>query len=228
MDQRYVPTLLTYKRSQQTNTIPTRTKADAALRAHSLLHEWVLQHGGRLDDRTQFARDDQRGVHIQVKPDQSANLPRKTCVIKLPLALTMSYFDAIDYRLPGDEASFSSHGVVFPKPFMTSIGSEETTAFFLMGQYLKAENGFWHPYIRSLPRPDELTTPLFYSDDDLAWLNMTSLAAAREQRLQIWRANYEKGVACLRELQFEDVDAYSWYIAFSFSCHLLLSVCEKY
>jgi hypothetical protein len=140
----------------------------------------------------------------------------------------MSYFDAIDYRLPGDEVSFSSHGVVFPKPFMTSIGSEETTAFFLMGQYLKAENGFWHPYIRSLPRPDELTTPLFYSDDDLAWLNMTSLAAAREQRLQIWRANYEKGVACLRELQFEDVDVYSWYIAFSFSCHLLLSVCEKY
>jgi hypothetical protein len=127
----------------------------------------------------------------------------------------MSYFDAIDYRLPGnDEASFSSHGVVFPKPFMTSIGSEETTAFFLMGQYLKAENGFWYPYIRSLPRPDELTTPLFYSDDDLTWLNMTSLAAAREQRLQIWRANYEKGVACLRELQFEGVDAYSWYIAF--------------
>lgn len=127
----------------------------------------------------------------------------------------MSYFDAIDYRLPsGDDevVSFSSHGVVFPKQFMTSIGSEETTAFFLMGQYLKAENGFWHPYIRSLPRPDELTTPLFYSDDDLAWLNMTSLAAAREQRLQIWRANYEKGVACLRELQFEDAEAYSWYI----------------
>lgn len=199
---------------------PFRNKADAALRAHSLLHEWVLQHGGRLDDRTQFARDDQRGVHIQVKPEQSVDLPRKTCVIKLPVALTMSYFDAIDYRLPagdGDEqVSFSSHGVVFPKQFVTSIGSEETTAFFLMGQYLKAENGFWHPYIRSLPRPDELTTPLFYSDDDLAWLNMTSLAAAREQRLQIWRANYEKGVACLRELQFEDVDAYSWYILFPF------------
>lgn len=131
----------------------------------------------------------------------------------------MSYFDAIDYRpansdaaAAGGEAVFSSHGVIFPREFIASIGSEETMAFFLMGQYLKAENSFWHPYIRSLPRPDELTTPLFYSDDDLAWLNMTSLAAAREQRLQIWRANYEKGVAFLRELQFENADAYSWYI----------------
>ncbi|KAH8697652.1 SET domain protein [Talaromyces proteolyticus] len=192
--------------------------AEATLQAHTLLHEWVSQQGGRLDDRVQFARDDERGVHIQVKPDQTSSMPSKTCVIKIPVELTMSYFNAIDYEIPtkggdgSDEKTspFSSHGVVFPKQFITSIGSEETTAFFLMGQYLKGHNSFWYPYIHSLPRPDELTTPLFYSGEDLAWLNLTSLAAAREHRMQIWKARYEKGYRLLQELKFERGIDYSW------------------
>ncbi|KAL1965034.1 hypothetical protein VTN77DRAFT_6094 [Rasamsonia byssochlamydoides] len=188
------------------------------LSAHIALQEWVTQHGGRLDEHVQFARDDKRGVHLQVKPEWTSGLPRASCVIKTPLALTMSYFDAIDYRPPpsttgavGDDFPFfSSRGVVFPRHFIDNVGPEETMAFFLMGQYLRGSDGFWYPYIRTLPRPDELTTPLYYDDEDLVWLKMTSLAAARERRLHVWRTNYESGFKALKESGFEDAERYSW------------------
>lgn len=73
---------------------------DGPLNDHIALKEWVLQHGGHLDDRVQLARHESRGVHIQVKPDcaSAGGVPPGTCVIRTPLALTMSYFDAIDFR----------------------------------------------------------------------------------------------------------------------------------
>lgn len=175
----------------------------------------MTEHGGHLDERVRFSRDEQRGVHIQAKPEQPSDLPRRTCVLKAPVALTMSYFDAIDYRPPTEgvqpTSPFSSRGVRLPGEFVDAVGPEETTAFFLMGQYLKGQDGFWFPYIRSLPRPDELTTPLYYDGEDLAWLNFTSLAAARERRMQLWRANYEKGLEILEKLRFENANHFTWY-----------------
>lgn len=142
--------------------------------------------------------------------------------MKIPIELTMSYFDAIDYNMPDTSAAaataattttpFCSHGVIFPKSFMEAIGPEEAFSFFLMGQYLRGQDGFWYPYIRSLPGPGDLTTPLFFEEGqgDLEWLNGTSLAVSRERRLQIWKANYEKGHAMLKELGFEVVHLYTW------------------
>lgn len=192
-----------------------------------MLENWVIQHGGRLHNDVEFSHDEQLGMHLQAKPTAtSGKISPGTCVMKIPIELTMSFFDAIDYK-PEDHhqhkqhdggtntdaaktSPFASHGVVLPKHLIQSIGPEETTAFFLMGQYLRGKEGFWYPYIQSLPGPEELTTPLYFGDEDLAWLNMTSLAATREQRLQIWKANYEKGYSILRESQFEDSHLYSW------------------
>lgn len=134
-------------------------------------------------------------------------------MIKTPLSLTMSYFDAIDYISLKDksaESPFSSHGVKFPRGFIDAVGPQETMAFFLMGHYLKGSESFWHPYIRTLPAPGELTTPLYYEGEDLEWLQGTSLYAAREQRLEIWKDKYETGVKVLREWAFEDADKYTW------------------
>lgn len=134
--------------------------------------------------------------------------------MKIPIELTMSYFNTIDYKPEtveeGAKSPFSSHGLVLPRHLIESIGPDESTTFFLMGQYLKGELGFWYPYIQSLPRPEDLTTPLFFEDEDLAWLAMTSLAASRERRLQIWKTNYEKGFSILKESQVENAHCYTW------------------
>jgi hypothetical protein len=185
--------------------------AEDTLHAHVTLENWVTQHGGRLHNDVQFSHDEQLGVHLQAKPEAvSGKVSPETCVMKIPIELTMSFFDAIDYKPEGNTSPFASHGVVLPKHLIERIGPEETTAFFLMGQYLRGEEGFWYPYIQSLPGPGELTTPLYFEDDDLAWLNMTSLAASREGRLQIWKTNYEKGYSILKESQIENAHFYSW------------------
>lgn len=146
--------------------------------------------------------------------------------MKIPIELTMSYFNAINYQplssstTPQKEQSaktFSSHGLHLPQKLIEAIGPEETTAFFLMGQYLLQEKGFWFPYIKSLPRKEDLTTPLFFGEvEDLEWLGTTSLAAERERRLRIWRGNYEHGVRVMKDIGFEGVELYTWLVYISY------------
>lgn len=200
----------------------SRSQDANPLEKHHALLDWVRRNGGSLHEGVQIAQDDSRGVHLQVMRDWTpGSLAQDTAIIQTPLSLTLSYFNAIDHRLLSEShedgavattttTTFSSHGVVFPRAFIDAVGPEETTAFFLMGQYLRGSTGFWYPYISSLPQPGKLTTPLYFYGQDLEWLEGTSLWPAREQRLQIWKDKYESSLQVLREVGFEDVGSYNW------------------
>lgn len=174
----------------------------------------MTQNGGHLHESVQIAKDDSRGVHLQVKNDRGTGIPKETCIIKTPLSATMSYFNAIDHRLPSGsgigEDVFSARGVLLPRGFIDAIGSEETTVFFLMGQYLQGSHGFWSPWIRTLPQPGSLTTPLYYEGNDLEWLDGTSLLPARDQKMKIMKDKYEDDARKLRDSGFEDAGRYTW------------------
>lgn len=176
----------------------------------------MAQQDGHLHESVQLAQDEAKGVYLQVRKDWSTNVAKETRIIKTPLSSTMSYFNAIDYRLRGGDDGkaaaniFSSHGVHLPRAFMDAVGPEETSVFFLMGQYLQGAKGFWAPYIRTLPQPGALTTPLYYEGDDLEWLNGTSLLPAREQKLKLLKDKYEQAREVLHKLGFEDVGRYTW------------------
>lgn len=175
----------------------------------------MAQQDGHLHESVQIARDDARGVHLQVRKDWKDRVPKETRIIKTPLSSTMSYFNAIDYRPAGEgdgkaTATFSAHGVHLPKAFMEAVGPEEASVFFLMGQYLRGSEGFWAPYIRTLPQPGALTTPLYYEGDDLEWLEGTSLLGAREQKMKLFEDKYEHGIGELRKVGFGDVERYTW------------------
>ncbi|KAI9931355.1 hypothetical protein ASPWEDRAFT_34063 [Aspergillus wentii DTO 134E9] len=188
--------------------------ADSSLEAYTSLLEWMAQNGGHLHESVQIAKDEARGVHLQVRKDWKSEVTRDTHIIKTPLPATMSYFNAIDHHLPTDDASkpatFSAHGLHFPRVFMDAVGSEETSVFFLMGQYLRGSEGFWFPYIRTLPQPGSLTTPLYYEGEDLEWLNGTSLLPAREQKMKLFKDKYENGIEELRKAGVEDAEKYTW------------------
>lgn len=182
--------------------------------AYTSLLAWMAQQDGHLHESVQLARDDARGVHLQVRKDwQDARVARETRVIKTPLSSTMSFFNAVDHRLPAGvaaaEETFSAHGLHLPAAFMDAVGAEETSVFFLMGQYLKGADGFWTPYIQTLPQPGELTTPLYYEGGDLEWLDGTSLVAAREQKSKLFKEKYEFAIGELRKTGFE-AEAYTW------------------
>lgn len=181
---------------------------DHSLEAHTSLLDWVASHGGHIDNSVRVAQDASRGVHLQVKADWPQSVSKETRVINTPLAVTMSYFNAIEYTCA--RGSFSSHGVVFPRAFIDAVGPEETTAFFLMGQYLRGAEGFWYRYLRTLPQPGQLTTPLFFGEEDVDWIQGTGIPDASVQRYELWDKKYEESISALEELGFENTEGYTW------------------
>lgn len=163
-------------------------------------------HNGSLHEDVYISHDDTHGTYIRVK---SNGVSSNTHIIKTPLATTMSYYNAID-RDTGD-IHFSNHDVKFSSQFMESVGPEEVAIFFLIGQYLRGAGGFWYPYIRTLPQPGSLTTlPYYNEDEDIEWLQGTSLVQARKQKIALLRDKYESSYSELEKSGFQDASKYSW------------------
>ncbi|CBF81518.1 hypothetical protein AN5630.2 [Aspergillus nidulans FGSC A4] len=180
--------------------------AESNLEVYTTLLEWMRDHGGSLHENVYISYDDSRGTHIRVK---EGGVSGNTHIIKTPVATTMSYLNAIDFH--AGDAHFPAHDVKFPSSFIERVGSEEVAIFFLIGQYLRGPESFWHPYIRTLPQPGSLTTlPYYEEEEDLEWLEGTSLLQARKRKVALLREKYESSSNELRESGFQDAERYSW------------------
>ncbi|KAJ5899671.1 hypothetical protein N7495_004415 [Penicillium taxi] len=184
-------------------SIPTHS-----LEAHKALVDWVISHGGSIDESVRVAQDASRGVHIQVKADWPTPVSKETRVINTPITVTMSYYNAINHR--SAKGSFPNRGVDLPRAFIDAVGPEETAAFFLMGQFLLGEQGFWFPYLRTLPQPGQLTTPLFFGEEDVDWIQGTGIPDASVFRFQVWDEKYESSMTKLEELGFGNLEPFTW------------------
>ncbi|KAI9373808.1 hypothetical protein BJX61DRAFT_501329 [Aspergillus egyptiacus] len=185
---------------------PAQGSDGSSLQVYATLLEWMESHGGDLHEDVQISHDDQRGTHLRVKNQRVVS---NTHVIKTPVATTMSYFNAIDHRV--GEVQFPCHGVKFPPNFVEAVGPEEVAIFFLVGQYLRGPESFWRPYLQTLPRPGSLTTlPYYTEEEDLEWLEGTSLIGARQQKVSLLKDKYEVSHNELRKSGFADAERYSW------------------
>ncbi|KAL4942509.1 hypothetical protein BDV06DRAFT_162254 [Aspergillus oleicola] len=177
-----------------------------SIEVYSALLDWMKSHGGNLHESASISYDESRGTHIRVK---SGGVSNNTHIIKTPVATTMSYFNAVEHRV-GD-THFPAHGLTFPHLFIENAGPEEVAIFFLIGQYLRGSESFWYPYIRTLPQPGSLTTLPYYEDEEeLEWLEGTSLLAARNQKITQLREKYEGVFAELQKSGLGDAAKYSW------------------
>lgn len=179
-----------------------------SLDSHKGLIDWFISQGGHIDDSVCLAQDASRGVHMQVKADWPQPVNPETRAISTPMGVTMSFYNAIDFVSAHN--TFSSHGVNFPLTFINAMGPEETFAFFLMGQFLRGSEGFWYPYLKTLPQPGQLTTPLFFGEEDVDWIQGTGIPEASVHRYEIWDRKYEEAIAKLEEVGFEGVEKYTW------------------
>ncbi|KAJ5505907.1 hypothetical protein N7453_004864 [Penicillium expansum] len=183
-------------------------QVDPSLKGHTDLVNWFIQHGGTIDKSVRIAQDASRGVHLQVKADWPEAIPKETRVINTPIEVSMSWYNAIGYESP--RGSFPKHGVDLPRTWIDGVGPEETFAFFLMGQYLRGTEGFWYPYIRTLPQPGQLTTPLFFGEEDVDWIQGTGIPEAAVERIKIWEEKYDSGYLQLGAIGFPDCEQYTW------------------
>ncbi|CAI7604500.1 unnamed protein product [Penicillium bialowiezense] len=186
----------------------TSESVDPNLEAHTELVSWFTQHGGTFDKTVRITQDALRGVHMQVKADRPDAIPRETRVINTPISVSMSWYNAIGYECP--KGSFSKHGVDFPRQWIDEIGPEETFAFYLMGQYLRGQASFWYPYLRTLPQPGQLTTPLFFSEEDVDWIQGTGIPEASVERIKVWDQKYDDAITKLEAFGFLDCGAFTW------------------
>ncbi|KAL2813184.1 hypothetical protein BDW59DRAFT_178327 [Aspergillus cavernicola] len=187
-------------------TAPQKLAEESSLKVYTTLLEWIKSHGGNLHENVHLSSDDQRGTHLRVKCE---GVPTNTHIIKTPIATSLSYFNVIDYSV--GEVQFPAHGVNFPPVFVEKVGPEEAAIFFLVGQYLREAESFWYPYFRTLPQPGSLTTlPYYQGEEDLEWLEGTSLASARQQKIALLQNKYQRSHSELRKSGSGDAEKYSW------------------
>lgn len=169
------------------------------------LYDWFIAHGGQMSRSLELAQGVSHGYYIRVRKDSEPIAP-KACIINCPYSLTLSYLNATNTH------PFPCHGDSFPEPFFGAVDRHTVTVFFLMLQYLKREDSFWWPYIRTLPQPDEADkfgTPFWFSEEDRLWLLGTDLEDSSQTRIAMWKSDWERAVQTLRRLDWP-VEAYTW------------------
>ncbi|KAI4284577.1 MAG: hypothetical protein L6R35_004872 [Caloplaca aegaea] len=156
-----------------------------------LFKKWFLDGGGHFGDHVELQYDGQRNLHLRVADGQ--RLEAGSCVVSCPHALTLSH---LNVRRGKCEA--------------ISVFSLNLLRFFLIEQYHLGEQSFWWPYIRILPDPLSeypFDTPLYYNDDDLKWIQGTSLEHSRRNMEAMWREEHAHG---LQNLLPSDRSHYPW------------------
>lgn len=169
------------------------------------LLRWFRSHDGQMSSALELAQGNAHGYSLRVRKD-SERLSKKACVVNCPYSLTLSYLNAMD------TPPFQSHGESLPRQFLEEMDRHTVTVFFLMLQYLKKEDSFWWPYIRTLPQPDEAEkfgTPFWFSEEDRLWLLGTDLEEASLTRNAIWKKDWERAIQLLRSLDWP-TEAYTW------------------
>lgn len=164
------------------------------------LYRWLHENGGALQDGVEIVHQPSHGYHLQALAEFEVSKP----VVHVPQSLTIS-LSALSYAQSQ-----------WPHDFVDRYADEPyaVTRFLLLDEYLHGASSWWYPYISLLPQVSEdpespaFTTPLWFSDGDLTWLQGTGLPAAVEQRIKLWRKEYDEGRQFLTGLA--KYNGYSW------------------
>lgn len=152
------------------------------------LVQWFIQNGGQLSTDVRVAYSQSRGYHLQAERPLSSPV-----VVTCPLKLTLSCLNLDSQQrevLHIDSPLLLCRGKI-PQHILTCL--------VLIEQEKKGKASPWHAYIRCLPGPDSLTTPLWFDDQDMAFLSGTSLAPAAKERKSDYRQHWDHALSVMRE-----------------------------
>jgi hypothetical protein len=155
--------------------------------AESLVH-WFTEHGGQLSDDVQVVFSDSRGFHVRaVRP------LRSPVVVTCPLNLTLSCLN-----LDSDQKEV----IHIDSPLQQCKGKipdHILTYLLLIEQRKKGKDSPWHAYISCLPGPESMTTPLWFDEEDLAFVVGTSLAPAAKERQEEYQRQWELALRVMKD-----------------------------
>lgn len=129
---------------------------------------WFSQNGGRIHEDIVLEQDSEYGCHFVAKADLGGDTTACHC----PFGLTLSYLNCLPTP-PDGIRSLADTSVCIH--LVGKVESNTIATFLLAEERLKGNDSFWVDYINLLPREPELCTPLWFENDDLAWLKGTNL-----------------------------------------------------
>jgi hypothetical protein len=134
-----------------------------------VLH-WFTQNGGKLHSAIEAKADDEYGLYFVASKD----IPEEQTASFCPFDLTFSYLNCLP-NPPQGVRHVESH---IAPDLIELVEPNVVAAFVLVEERNKGENSFWAPYIKLLPKESELTTPSWFTDDELIWLQGTNLCSS--------------------------------------------------
>jgi hypothetical protein len=171
--------------------------------------DWFTQNGGKLHTSIKAEKNDEFGLYFVASKD----IPEGESASFCPFELTFSYLNCLSQPPQGVrriESNVAFHLIELVDPNVVA-------AFVLVEERLKEDKSFWAPYIKLLPKESELSTPLWFTDEELIWLQGTNLCSslvpkdqtAIGQRKASYRESWEHATNILRS---HDVDTlmFTW------------------
>ena len=164
------------------------------------LLSWSRSHAGsHIHPDLQVVYDDSQGYHGRARKKLAT-----PTVITCPLKLTLSWLN-----LDHGQTAVVRHIQSPLQAVLNRVPNEVLSILVLVEQASLGENSFWHPYIDCLPPSEALTTPLYYTEEDLRWLEGTNVANATRERRQAWQEEWEAACSVLKDAGVDD-SIYTW------------------
>ncbi|KAF2116071.1 hypothetical protein BDV96DRAFT_645419 [Lophiotrema nucula] len=159
------------------------------------LLEWFTDptNAGWVNPDVHFTFDESHGYHARAGKDFNPPFD----VAKCPLALTISYLNIADHPgVPQVESILKS--------LIGRVPNHVLNYLVLIEQRLLGDGSRWAPYIKCLPSEGMLTTPLWYSEDDLACIMSTNLPKAASERLAKLTGEWEQAQEVMTHLKWAE------------------------
>lgn len=187
--------------SQPLQEVKPSRNLDADFETHPLaegLIQWFRAHGGHLSADVQVLYSQSRGFHLQALRPLSSPV-----VATCPLRLTLSCLN-----LDPDQKEVLRIDSPL-KQCRGKIDDHILTYLLLIEQQKKGKSSPWHAYISCLPGAEDMTTPLFFKEEDLAFLAGTSVAPATKERTAEYHRQWEHALNVLKEASIALADEIS-------------------
>lgn len=158
---------------------------------HPLAEEllsWFTQNGGWLSPDVQIVYSESQGHHMRALRSTTPE------VVSCPLKLTFSSLNLDPSQrevLPITSPLQQCHG---------RIPGHVLTYLLLIEQRNKGKTSPWYNYIACLPAAESMTTPLWFDEEDVAFLAGTSLAPALKERKADYQEQWENAVSVMKEV----------------------------
>ncbi|KAL1390963.1 hypothetical protein HDK64DRAFT_266149 [Phyllosticta capitalensis] len=162
------------------------------------LLRWFIENGGSIHPSVLFRLDDAGGISAYAKEDIPEPPPGGIQLCVCPPKLQLSY-----HRIP---------------PELREILPEHVCAnLALIQEWNLRDSSLWAPYIHCLPRPEQMTTPMYFDDrngGDTVWLRGTNLNAAWREREVQWANEYTRCRTALDHVGLDfgrfSLEIYKW------------------